>query len=34
MTRDEATADRVVEALKLSIPGITLHPAESVSVPE
>lgn len=34
MARDKATVDRVTEALRLSIPGITLHPAEPVSVPE
>lgn len=34
MTRDEDTADRVAEALKLSVPGIALHPATPVDAPE
>lgn len=34
MTRDEVTADRVAEALKLSVPGIALHPATPVDAPE
>lgn len=34
MTRDEATADRVAESLKLSVPGIALHPATLVDAPE
>lgn len=34
MTQDEATADRVAESLKLSVPGIALHPATLVDAPE
>ena len=34
MTRDAETADKVTEAIKLSVPGIALHEKIKVSAPE